>query len=231
MRIPWRFRIAAAVLRGFFKNPPQALRSVWDVNVEMASVYRFKLHIHGKDFLRDFMEESSKLGMRPFLMWGTLLGFIRDGGFLVHDYDIDLGIFLEDYGKKNDLIRAMTARGYRVRHDVPFSFSFETRDRLLHMDVDLLYPFQGDLISSMPSERTGRITAQRFPKDAFETLGQKIFPGNFQVWIPGHAEKVLETTYGVWRIPVRSYNYEDGPRNQISDPESQGIGRSLPSIF
>lgn len=231
MRIPWRLRIASAVLRGFFKDPLQALRSVRNINTEMASVYRFKLHIHGKDFLRDLMEESSKLGMRPFLMWGTLLGFIREGGFLTHDYDIDLGVLLEDYGKKNDLIRAMTARGYRVRHDVPFSLSFETRDRLLHLDIDLLYPFQGDLISSMPSERTGRITAQRFPKDAFETLERKVFPGNFSVWVPVRAEKVLETIYGVWRTPARSYNYENGPRNQISDPESKGIGRSLPNVF
>ena len=168
MRVPWRIRIAAAVLKGFIRNPAQAWRTVGRVNIEMKSVYQFKLHIHGKDFLRDFMEESSRLNMRPFLIWGTLLGFIREGGFLAHDYDIDCAVFLEDYKKKDALIRAMERRGYRIRHDVPFSFSFETSDRLLHLDVDLLYPFGKDLICSMVYEKTGEVTALRFPKNEFD---------------------------------------------------------------
>ena len=228
MRVPWRIRIATAVLRGFLRDPAQALRSVGSVNIEMGSVYRFKLHIHGKDMLRDFMEAAAEAGVRPFLTWGTLLGFMRQGGFLPHDYDIDTAILADDYPRKDALKMAMIARGYRVRHDVPFAFSFETRDRLLHLDVDVLYPFKDDLVSSMVSETTGRISAHRFPSQAYRSLERRMFPGQIPVWVPKDPERALEAMYGDWRVPVKDYSYRTGPRNTIPDPEKLGIGHALP---
>ncbi len=225
MKTPWRLRILLAILRGFLRNPWRALCTVASVNIEMVSVYRFKLGIHGKDMLWDFMEASTSLGMRPFLMWGTLLGYIREGDFLKHDYDIDLGLLAQDYDKKEALVSAMTKRGYRVRHDVPYALSFETKDCLLHLDVDLLYPFKGELITSMSSEKTGELTAHRFLVEDFETLEKKIFPGDIPVWVPGRAEHVLEMIYGEWRKPIKSYSYKQGPHNQIKDPKSLGIGK------
>ena len=53
---------------------------------------RFDIQFHGKRFLRDFYEATDKVGIRPFLMWGTLLGCVREGRFLRPDSDIDLGI-------------------------------------------------------------------------------------------------------------------------------------------
>lgn len=225
MKMPWRFRIASAILRGFLRDPWRAFCTAGSVNIQMVSVYRFKLGIYGRDMLRDFMISASGLGMRPFLMWGTLLGYIREGDFLKHDYDIDLGLLAEDYNKKEALVRAMAKRGYRVRHDVPYALSFETKDRLLHLDVDLLYPFKGELITSMCSEKTDVLTAHRFLAKDFETLENKMFPGNISVWVPGRAEHVLEMIYGEWRKPVKAYSYVQGPRNQIKDPKSLGIGK------
>jgi hypothetical protein len=55
----------------------------------------------GKDFdnastraaLLDFDDLCARLGQRYFLISGTFLGVVRDGAFIGHDHDIDLGVF------------------------------------------------------------------------------------------------------------------------------------------
>jgi hypothetical protein len=222
--IPWRLRIADCFVRGFLKDPAKALRyGRGIVPSDMSTVMRFNLHIHGEDFLKQFLDEAAKLGIRPFLMWGSLLGCIREGGFIDNDNDLDVGILAKDYSKKDALIRAMLKRGHRLRHDVPFKFSIETKDRLLNIDVDVLYEHKGRLINNMPHEKTGKGWSHHFPKDAFREVKSARL-GNLTVWVPGNCEAVLEASYGNWRVPEKNYTCYTGPRNKIQDPESEGIG-------
>lgn len=213
-RVPWRVRLAQAVARGFMRNPFEALRRVRSVNLDMKSIYRYKLHIHGKDFLKDFLSEAQALGMRPFLLWGSLLGCVREGRFIDHDYDIDFAILEPDYDQKDALIRAMRRRGYRLRHDRPYQFSFNTSDGLLHLDVDYLYPQNGKLVSSMLSEETGRAVEHVFDPKAIGSLRRAVFMDDVPVWVPERAEDVLTAMYGDWRTPVREYDYRMGPQNK-----------------
>ena len=43
--------------------------------------------------MRDLNRVLAPLGIKPFLVSGTLLGYARNGGFLTHDKDVDVGIF------------------------------------------------------------------------------------------------------------------------------------------
>ncbi|MCV3549177.1 hypothetical protein L8X97_06935 [Campylobacter sp. CNRCH_2013_0671h] len=52
--------------------------------------------------LRDIKIVFDNIGIDFFLVSGTFLGCIREGDFLGHDYDIDIGIWSEDY---NDEIK------------------------------------------------------------------------------------------------------------------------------
>ncbi len=207
------------MLRGFLRNPLVAFERVSQVTIEMKSLYNFKLHIHGADFLRDLVDASSQLGMKPFLMWGTLLGQVREGRFLEHDYDIDLGMLDDDYAKKDELIRAMKKRGYKVRHDVPYSLSFVTADGLLYLDIDRIYKHKGKMIQSARSELSGEITAYHYPDHVFNEFVSKIFVAGIRVWVPTRAEDLLESIYGDWRTPAKDYNYMTGPRNAITDQD------------
>ncbi|AJD05850.1 hypothetical protein [Campylobacter lari] len=47
--------------------------------------------------LRDIKIIFDNIGVDFFLVSGTFLGCIREGNFLGHDYDIDIGIWSEDY--------------------------------------------------------------------------------------------------------------------------------------
>lgn len=46
-----------------------------------------------KNALIEFDELCTQLGQEYFLVSGTFLGVIREGAFIGHDYDIDLGVF------------------------------------------------------------------------------------------------------------------------------------------
>ncbi len=214
--MPWRLRIAGSFFRGLVRDPAQALRRAPQIGIEMKSLYRFNLHIHGKDFLRAFAAESEKLGLRPFLLWGTLLGCVREGGFIEHDYDLDYGILPGGWARKDGLIAAMERRGYRLRLDRPYLFSFERPDGLLHLDINLVYPFEGRMVCSV-AEDDGGISAHAFPPDVFRDLKRIPFLKDLSVWLPGDPEAVLEAIYGDWRSPVKDYNYKGGPRNRVLD--------------
>jgi len=49
--------------------------------------------------LKLFKQIADKYNLKLILAYGTLLGAIREGDFITHDYDIDLMIFKEDIEK------------------------------------------------------------------------------------------------------------------------------------
>ena len=46
-----------------------------------------------------FFEKISELNIKPFLYAGNLLGYVRHGGFIPWDDDVDFGLMREDYEK------------------------------------------------------------------------------------------------------------------------------------
>lgn len=52
-------------------------------------------------------------GIRPFLCFGSLLGFVRDGGFMSHDIDLDIGI-LYDETSCNKVKQVLEKNGFEI---------------------------------------------------------------------------------------------------------------------
>ena len=49
------------------------------------------------EMLITFADICDKLGLKYYLIGGTLIGAIRHKGFIPWDVDIDVGMFREDY--------------------------------------------------------------------------------------------------------------------------------------
>ncbi len=174
---------------------------------------RANLHRHGKEFLADVYDASREVGIRPFLMWGTLLGCVREGGFLPTDRDIDLGILPRDYAKKDALVSAMATRGYSLATDRAYKFKFKRPFRLM-IDIDVFYPWNGKMISCHRRE-DGTCLATYFPRAAFDRLKEIVFLDDIRVLIPDPPASVLAAIYGDWRIPVRTYSSERDLHNRL----------------
>lgn len=204
---------------GFRHRPWLTLRHIWTVNPNVRkSCEAFGLKVHGGAFVRDFTAASREAGMKPFLMWGTLLGHVREGGPLKHDKDLDMGILAADWPKRQALIEAMQKRGYELRQVRDYKIVFVRRDWITRMDIDLFFPWEGKMVC-LAREGDGSFRGAWFRPDAFGNFRSSTFLDS-EVLIPDPPEPVLEAIYGDWRTPVKSYDSNGSLPNRLDLPVS-----------
>ena len=200
----FRYRILRSIADGLRLHPMRTLRHILIFNpFALKTWLSLSLSNHGEKFLRDFMEACGEADVSPFLMWGTLLGCVREGGFLKHDRDIDFGILARDWPKRSPLIEAMRRRGYGLELSRNYKIKFIGPDLLAHLDVDVFIPWGGKMVCC-DNHESGKSGAW-FPPDAFNNFRSLTFAGT-RVSIPDPPERVLETAYGDWRTPVTKYS-------------------------
>lgn len=68
-------------------------------NIKPANGYLRKRQKMIMEFAGDVFTELQKIDIHPFLAGGNLIGWIRHGGFVPWDDDLDFGIFREDYDR------------------------------------------------------------------------------------------------------------------------------------
>lgn len=88
MNIPYKLkRIARRVpVLSFF-----VLKRSKRINDEFERTARAKLQSVGYDVADEFISAMEGLNLNLFVDYGTLLGFVRDGGFIAYDDDLDFG--------------------------------------------------------------------------------------------------------------------------------------------
>ena len=188
-----------------------------------------------KDLLRRAKEALDELKIPFFLSSGTCLGYYREGSFIDHDYDIDIGVFHEDYNNK--IIDKFSEKGlnlYRVWGTIEsgYELSFRLPNTSLgkHAKLDVFLHYKKDdkirWITYMYKYKKIKKKTYRYNKKViFEVPKFKLRKVNFmglKVNVPSPTENYLENHYGpTWRQVIKStreggtYKYHTSPKSIV----------------
>lgn len=157
--------------------------------------------------LLDLREDLSAAGVEFFLISGTLLGCVREGGILGHDKDVDVGVMDHyDFERVRGalsgtghfmLLPVITERILRVKHSngvmIDVFFHWEEDGRLYH-----------------EGQKT-RWWNSPFRLVETDFLGEKFL-------VPDDADTYLTENYGDWRTPVTDFEtFCDTPNMSVTD--------------
>lgn len=153
----------------------------------------FGLMVNGPRVLSETLALGAEASLRPFLLWGSLLGCVRDGGFIAGDRDIDLGILEGDAHRLATLRSAMVRRGYGVRIDDASKLSLvHPAHPRLFIDIDVVRRFRDDWAITNADAHPARIFHYRFDHRVFTGVQPARFVDGMEVTVPGNPEGFLE---------------------------------------
>lgn len=159
--------------------------------------------------LTDLDRDLDDLGVRPFLISGTLLGCWRESGFISWDKDIDVGFFTDD-ARPADLERAFhCSPRFTVRR---LDFNAD-RLRVRHVNgvmIDIFPHYEEDGLLWHDGTAT-RWWNTPFKLTSVEFLGQSRL-------VPDPPDQYLDENYGDWRVPQPDFDARlDTPNGEVTD--------------
>jgi len=150
-------------------------------------------HDQAIEYLLKVKEVFDRHDVKFWLIYGTLLGAVRDGDFIVGDKDIDLATYEDDAEKRFPAILELEEFGLKVIRTNTFDNSFQVKKNLICIDF-----------GSMSRHRDYMWRNGRFyePRDFFSELIEWPFLGTTFL-IPKNYTEYLETHYygDRWKAP------------------------------
>lgn len=147
---------------------------------------------------------SNKIGVKPFLIYGTLLGYVRQKDFICYDFDIDIGIFTHEYDYLYnvicDVITDYPEYKISIRSFLGYR-QFVIRHKLTGINADIsefILQSDGTIIRNVPKLYSLYVLKERshvYPKSWILPERQVKFK-NQTVYIPHDPNALLETYYG-----------------------------------
>ena len=170
--------------------------------------------------LTDLQNILGGVGMAPFLVSGTLLGYARNKGFLSHDKDIDVGIFatqnifeIADLLNKSGLFSVQ----YKyLRLERTYQAPVVHRRTGMSIDIFIYYPENDKLVTGVQSD-VGY--TQNFAFTPFELKTVKFLDIDFS--IPADMELNLQENFGAWQVPDPNYI------SHLECPTTVGVGGTV----
>ena len=195
------------------------------------------LHSVGYDVAARVCESLSAEGLVFFFDFGTLLGFVRDGGFIAHDDDLDVGVIMRDDSDWEKIEKALIDSGFVKEKE--FTLNGATTEQTYRYDglgVDFFRHFDnGDHQRVYYYERAFEVryrSACEFSATYIitvpisQTTSIYLDRGSFPV--PSNAEDYLLDVYGdTWRTPLNREERKkvEKPRGNRKPCDSFGLVR------
>jgi phosphorylcholine metabolism protein LicD len=165
------------------------------------------LHIYGIKILRDATKICRNLEIEPFLLFGTLLGHHRDGGFIAHDRDIDLGLLERDFRKIGQLKEEMEKKGYSIRREGQTGVVFKAPRKYRRLTIDFYMVHEKDGETAIPTSVSKLLGDCRYPPEVFSEFEKIMFLDAVEILAPTRTEQYLTLTYGDWQTPNCDFDY------------------------
>lgn len=172
------------------------------------------LQMYGKKALKEMLSICNKYDMKPCLLYGSLLGYQRNKGFIPHDSDIDMGLLEKDFEKINLLRDAILKKGYTLRVQNEYGIAFRKPGfKGLNIDLFLIRKENNEFVVSAGLK--SRWATRYYSKDVFVELVKVKFLDSIEVFIPNLPEQYLKDNYGSWEKPRMNYQKKSEPTGKI----------------
>jgi len=176
---------------------------------------------YGVGVLKHVADVIEKHHIPAFAAYGTLLGFVRENGFLKHDDDIDLGIMPGEWTPVRVLKTLL-----EEEEGFSYLFGFKYNGKLTEfklqyggIPIDFFF-YQDDgkqffagsyhYFPEVQYPATNANSAQRVCEPRIEGLTKiRVYDIDFPV--PANTEYVLEKLYGNWRVPDTKWDDSKHP--------------------
>ncbi len=191
---------------------------------------------NGPAVLKDLAEIFKRRDIPAFATYGTMLGFVRDHGFIAHDDDIDMGVMPGEWTPQR-LMRALLdeEKGFRLLGVLKFR-DYVTEFKVEYLDVPVDFFFYEDTGSEFlcplcffhadvkyPAPNANSVRIVHSPR--FEGITHiPVFGMEFPVM--GNYKQMLVALYGEdWNIPDKKWTNDKRPH--IEDVDELGYSISL----
>jgi hypothetical protein len=165
--------------------------------------------------LTELTDALSECGVEHWLTDGTLLGMIREGCFIRHDLDTDIGVDARTFSR--EALLAVIRRGFEIKAiygDPADSLEIVFQRNGVRTDFFFFYPMPGGGFYHSAFFDFSDTSAERidYVYPPFSLERRRMLGREF--WTPRDAEAYIETKYGAaWRTPVADWDWALGPAN------------------
>ena len=191
-----------------------ALSKIWHIYADSAR--RRRLHKNGYSLLRELFEISKKENLNIFPLYGTLLGFEREGGFISWDDDIDLGFIDEDDSVNRIIDVFINKYHYKFYHAIKYHEKI-AEFTLIHNKITIdFFPLHKEDNSLMAKAFYWRDDFKYESKNANSAYYMRhpviralkpMIVHNVEIMVPANKEEVIIAEFGEnWRIPDANFS-------------------------
>lgn len=160
----------------------------------------------GYQALSAITEAQKETGVRCYADFGTLLGIIRDGGFIKHDDDMDFTL-LPPHNRVKEFYQALVSRGFVFERYLKMDNvlkEFSVRYKEISIDFFLqIYSDDGTSLDYVDEKRGDYWTRYQYAAPS-KLIEYKIH--GVSAVIPENYDCVLTSEYGNWGKVIKQWN-------------------------